>query len=282
MIPVQISMYTLVTRDFSLAESLEMAARAGFPAVDLRQGRSAEDAIHLSISITDAEAEAVRSQVEAVGLHTSGLTTYYHLGRTDPAEGQAEVDGLRRGFALAQILGARFVRCSGPRLDMGAGYEAAREAFRRQVDTLAADAEAAGVVLTVEQHGGTYFASAGQILDMYRGVGNDYTGIVYDPGNCFSEGYERPRVQVEMLAGLIKAVHVKNYMTVAGEGAQETLPCEARRLDQGLLDWADIVDRLRAAGFDGYLTLEDFWGGFGSVQEKLDWDAAYLSNLVAA
>jgi sugar phosphate isomerase/epimerase len=165
-------------------------------------------------------------------------------------------------------------------LDLGAGYEAARAAFRRQIDTLAPEAQAAGVTLTVEQHGGTYFSSAGQILDMYRGVGNDHTGIVYDPGNCFSEGYERPRVQVEMLAGLIKAVHVKNYMTVAGEGAQETLPCEARRLDQGLLDWADLVARLRAAGFDGYLTLEDFYGGFPTVPEKLGWDAAYLKSLI--
>ncbi len=278
---MQTSLYTLVTRDFSLEESLEMAARAGFPAVDLRQGRNAEDTIHLSISITDAEAEAVRGRVEAAGLHCSGLTTYYHVGKADPAEAQAELDGLRRGFALARILGAGRVRCSGPRLDFPAGYEAAREAFRRQIELLAPEAEAAGVILTVEQHGGTYFSSAGQILDLYRGVGNDYTGIVFDPGNCFSEGYERPGVQIEMLGKLIKAVHVKNYMTIAGEGAQETLPCEPRRLDQGLLDWADLVARLRAVGFDGYLTLEDFWGGFASVQEKLDWDAAYLNGLAA-
>ena len=65
-------MYTLVTRDFSLVESLEMAAKAGFPAVDLRQGRSADDTIHLSTSISDAEAEAVRGQVEAA--RSTGLT----------------------------------------------------------------------------------------------------------------------------------------------------------------------------------------------------------------
>ncbi len=275
------SLYTLVTREFTLQESLEMAVQAGFPAVDLRQGHNAEDTIHLSISISDAEAEAVRGLVEAAGLQVSGLTTYYHVGKTDPAEGQAELDGLRRGFALAGILGARFVRCSGPRLDFPGGYEAAREAFRRQVDTLAPEAQAAGVTLTIEQHGGTYFSSAGQILDMYRGVGNEYTGIVYDPGNCFSEGYERPWVQVEMLAKLIKAVHVKNYMTIVGEGSQETLPCEPRRLDEGLLDWGDIVSRLRAVGYDSYLTLEDFYGGFPSAQERLDWDAAYLNGLAA-
>ena len=278
---MQTSLYTLVTREFTLQESLEMAAQAGFPAVDLRQGHDADDSIHLRITISDAEAEAVRGMVEAAGLQVSGLTTYYQLGKTDPAEGQADLDGLRRGFALAGILGAPFVRCSGPRLDPESGYEASRGAFRRQIEVLAEDAQAAGVTLTVEQHGGTYFSSAGQIMDMYRGVGSDHTGIVYDPGNCFSEGYERPWVQVEMLGKLIKAVHVKNYMTIAGEGSQETLPCEPRRLDQGLLDWADLVARLRAVGYDGYLTLEDFWGGFPSAQERLDWDAAYLQGLAA-
>lgn len=278
---MQTSMYTLVTRDFSLDESLEMAAQAGFPAVDLRQGRSPEDSIHLAQAITDAEAEAVRGKVEAAGLHTSGLTTYYVVGRAEAAAGEAELAGLRRGFALAQILGAKFVRCSGPRLGEGAGYEQSREAFRRQVDEIAADAAAAQVTLTIEQHGSTYFSSAGQILDMMRGVGNDYVGIVYDAGNTLFEGFERPSVQVEMLASRIKAVHVKNYMPTSAEGMQETLPGEARRLDQGILDWAGIVGHLRVAGYNGYLTLEDFYGGFASAQEKLDWDAAYLNALAA-
>ena len=279
---MQISLYTLVTKDFSLAESLERAVKAGFPAVDLRQGRNAEDTVHLAQAITDAETEAVRAQVAAAGLAISGLTSYYSLGRTDPAEAQANLEGLRRSFALARILGTTRVRCSGVLINMEAGYETAREAFRRQVDEIAADAAATGVTLTIEQHGGTFFSSAGQILDMLRGVGNEYIGIVYDPGNCVYEGYERPSVQVEMLAHLIKAVHVKNAMPISSEAAQETLPAEARRLDQGLLDWKDIVARLRASGYDAYLTLEDFWGGFASAQEKLNWDAAYLKEIAAA
>jgi sugar phosphate isomerase/epimerase len=278
---MQTSLYTLVTKDFTLAESLEMAVKAGFPAVDLRQGRSAEDTVHLAQTISDAEAQAVRAQVEATGLAISGLTSYYSLGRTDPAEARVNLEGLRRSFALARILGTPRVRCSGVLVNMEAGYETAREAFRRQVEEIAADAAATGVTLTIEQHGGTFFSSAGQILDMLRGVGNEYIGIVYDPGNCLSEGFERPSVQVHMLAQLIKAVHVKNYMPIPAEAAQETLPAEARRLDQGLLDYVDIVARLRAVGFDGYLTLEDFYGGFASVQEKLDWDAEYLNGLAA-
>ncbi len=278
---MQISLYTLVTRDFSLEQSLEMAVKAGFPAVDLRQGRTPEDTVHLSQAVTDAEAEQVRRRVEAAGLHVSGLTTYYCLGKTDREEAAVELAGLRRGLALAQILGARFVRCSGPRQDFGAPYEAARGALRAQVAEIAGEAAQAGVTVTVEQHGGTLFASAGQILDMLRGVGNDYVGIVYDPGNCLSEGYENPKVQVDMLRMLIKAVHVKNGRPKSAEGPSEYLPCDQVRLDQGLLSWPAIVGYLREIGYEGYLTLEDFCPTFGSVQEKLDWDAAYLRGLLA-
>lgn len=278
---MQISLYTLVTRDFSLEESLEMAVKAGFPAVDLRQGRTPEDTVHLSQTITDGEAEQVRSRVEAAGLHVSGLTTYYCLGKTKPEEARVELAGLRRGLALARILGARFVRCSGPRQDFGAPYEAARAALRAQVQEIGEEAAQAGVTITIEQHGGTLFASAGQILDLLRGVTNEYVGVVYDPGNCLSEGYETPKVQVDMLRGLIKAVHVKNGMTKSAEGPCECLPCDQVRLDQGLLSWPAIVGYLRGIGYENYLTLEDFCPTFGSVQEKLEWDAAYLRGLLA-
>ncbi|HEY3396903.1 MAG TPA: sugar phosphate isomerase/epimerase family protein [Armatimonadota bacterium] len=278
---MQISLYTLITRELSLEESLEQAVAAGFPAVDLRQGRDAADTVHLSQSINDGEAEIVRGQVEAAGLHVSGLTSYYSLGKTDPALAQLHLEGLRRALQVAQLLGAKFLRCSGPLIDADSGYEKCREAFRRQVETISASAVSHGITLTIEQHGGAYFASAGQIVDMTRGLALDHVGIVFDPGNCLAEGYERPSVQEDMLLPLIKAVHVKNMMPHPSEGSQPTINAPATRLDEGMLDWPAIVAQLRAGGFDGYLTLEDFYGEFGSLAEKLSWDAQYLARLAA-
>ena len=276
---MQLSLYTLLTADFSLAESLEMARAAGFDAVDLRQGRDDTDPVHLSRQITDDEAEQVRKAVEAAGLHVSGLTTYYALGKPE-AEALAERQGLRRAFHLAQILGASFLRCSGPPIVPGVSYETTRSVFRQEVGEMSAAAALARVMLTIEQHPGTLFASAGQILDMLRGQPSQYLGIVFDPGNCLWEGYERPAAQVDMLHDLIRAVHVKNAMPHAVSGPAETIPAEATRLDQGLLDWPAILAQLKTLDYSGYLTLEDFYDGFGSVAEKLSWDVNYLRRLV--
>lgn len=277
---MRISLYTLITSDFSLPESVAMAAAAGCDAIDLRQGRDDTDLVHLPRAASDAEVRAARGVVEEAGLHVSGLTTYYVLGRVGP-EASADLDGLRHAFDLAAILGARCVRCSGPRLDLEAGYEASRAAFREQAIAMAAAATAAGVTLTVEQHSGSLFASAGQILDMLRGLEPPGLGIVYDPGNCLWEGYERPSVQLDMIGRWIHAVHVKNAMPQPAPGPAEAVPADSRRLDQGLLDWPAIVAGLARAGYDGYLTLEDFFGGFPSVAEKIAWDVAYLREALA-
>jgi sugar phosphate isomerase/epimerase len=146
---------------------------------------------------------------------------------------------------------------------------------------MSAKASMARVTLTLEQHPGYLFASAGQIMDMLRGLPSGNIGIVYDPGNCLWEGYERPSVQIDMLGGLIRALHVKNAMGLAAEGHPETLPADATRLDQGFLDWPAILTQLIAGGYSGYVTLEDFYGGFGSVAEKLAWDVAYLREQLA-
>ena len=277
---MQISLYTLITRDFSIGETLTMAKAAGFDAVDLRQGRDATDGVHLSRAITDTEAGQVRAAVSSVGLEVSGLTTYYRLGVTSMPVAQEELRGLRRAFAIAKILGARYVRCSGPPSGDNVTYEGARNAFRRHLDELAPVAEEARITLTIEQHGGSLFASAGQILDMLRGLDHPYLGIVYDPGNCLSEGFERPAVQIDMLGKLIRAVHVKNAMPQASEAPREAIHSPATRLDEGLLDWPAIVKQLASEADADFLTLEDFFDGFGSVEAKLGWDVAYLRRLL--
>ena len=277
---MELSLYTLLTNKFTLVESLKLAQAAGFDAVDLRQGRDDKDPVHLSRAITDPEVAEVRREVEAIGLQVSGLTTYYRLGMTHPPDAAAELRGLRRAFTIAHNLGARYLRCSGAPIGENVTYESARAAFRRQVEEVAPVAEEHRIVLTLEQHPGYFFASAGQILDMLRGLEHPYLGIVYDPGNTLWEGFERPAVQIDMLGNLIRAVHVKNAMPRPSEGPAETLPADPTRLDQGLLDWPALVAQLENQADAAYLTLEDFFDGFGSVERKLAWDVAYLRSLL--
>ncbi len=173
------------------------------------------------------------------------------------------------------------MRISSADYDRAYDYEVCRAAFRDQLMRVAEMAAEYGIIITPEQHGGRYVSSAGQCLDMLRGLEHPNLGLVFDPGNAVSEGFERPWVQVRMLGRWIKNVHVKNRMTAAGEiGQHARLGGGNVRVDEGVLEWNEIADELVAVGYDGYLTAEDF-AEFGSLAEKFAWNAQFLRGLAS-
>jgi sugar phosphate isomerase/epimerase len=273
-----ISLYTLLAREVSLEEAVRLAADAGFDAVDIRMR---EDGIHITPDISDAEACRIRWMVEDSGLHVSGLTTYWEVGKVDRTAASAEIDGIAMALDTAAALDAGFVRISSADYDRAYDYEVCRAAFRDQLMRVAEMAADYGIIITPEQHGGRYISSAGQCLDMLRGLEHPNLGLVFDPGNAVSEGFERPWVQVRMLGRWIKNVHVKNRMTAAGEiGQHARLGGGNVRVNEGVLEWNEIADELLAVGYDGYLTAEDF-AEFDSLAEKFAWNAQFLRGLAA-
>jgi len=273
---VQISLYTLLANTVSLDEAIQLTADAGFDAIDIRQR---EDGIHITHEISDAEALTISHKVEDAGLHVSGLTTYWEIGRVERDSALEQLDGLYRSMEVACALGASFVRVSSGDYKKEYSYEVCRAAFREQMMTVAEVAAEMDLVITPEQHGGRYIASAGQVMDMCRGLEHPNLGIVFDPGNSVSEGFERPWVQVRMMGGWIKQVHVKNRMTAAGDaGINERLPGGNCKVNEGVLNWDLIADELAAIGYCGYLICEDF-AEFPSLAEKFAWNADFLRGL---
>jgi len=274
----QISMYTLIGKDLSLEDCIKLTADSGFDAIDIRMR---DDGVHIMPDISDQEAEDVRKMVEDAGLHVSGLTTYWEAGKVDRTEARAELDGIARSLEVAKILGAGFMRISSGDYSREYDYEIHRAAFRDQIMRVAAMGAALDIIVTPEQHGGRYISSAGQCLDMLRGLEHPNLGIVFDPGNAVSEGFERPWVQVRMLGSWIKNVHVKNRMCAEGEaGNHARLPGGNVRIPDGVLDWDEIADELVGVGYDGYLTCEDF-ANFDSLEEKFKWNADFLRGLAS-
>lgn len=276
---MELSLYTLVTQDFSLEESVEMAAEAGYQAVDIRQS---EDGCHITPDVTDSKLEQIRGMVEDAGLQASGVTTYWQVGIPDTKEAGRHQEGLRRGCQIAQILDAPLLRCSAADLDLDTGYETQRQLLRDQLMQAAEYGAEYDVTINFEQHSRTMGASAGQILDLTRGLPLDYIGVVYDPGNTMVEGFERAPNQIEMLRHLIKAVHVKNLTVESTTEPEECFPFNCVPLDSGFLQWPAIINQLKEIGYDGYLTLEELvlHDRFDSVREMIAWDAQYLQSLL--
>lgn len=166
-----------------------------------------------------------------------------HLTTADDARRAADVEDIRQWADAALFLGAPMVRffCgSGKELDDGgpALYDKVRKAM---VQVAAIGAER-GIVMALENHGGT---TAEQILSLHRDVGSDYLKLTLDTGNFppTSQATEEKYDQIAQCAPLASIVHAK-FFNVKPNGADADF------------DWPRIAGIMAKAGFGGFLSIE--------------------------
>lgn len=272
------SVYTLVGMNDTLKDVIKLSKEIGYDAIDIRM---CDDGIHILPEIKEEDVKNIKKLCEDTEIEISGLTSYYKIGLTDRNERDKTLDKIKKAMEIVNLLGAKFLRVSASDIDFKTGYEKQREIFREDCLLVSDIARKVKVVVTIEQHSLSMAASAGQILDLMRGIDNSHIGIVYDPGNTVFEGYERVNVQIEMLKHLIKNVHLKNCIIKGGTFTEEGwLPSEVTKIDKGVLNWKEIILNLKKNGYDGFLTLEDFSEANWALRERLEYNYRYIKSLI--
>jgi sugar phosphate isomerase/epimerase len=95
------------------------------------------------------------------------------------------------------------------------------------------------------------------------------------------EGYEDWRMGMELLGPYLAHVHLKNtrWDTVGTRATGEAeWKASAAAIDQGIIDFRQFMADLRAVGYDGWCSFEDF-SESGTTEEKLRRDIAYMRSL---
>jgi L-ribulose-5-phosphate 3-epimerase len=118
------------------------------------------------------------------------------------------------------------------------------ECQRRWIDEMqkaARAAEAAGVVLCLENVGRGCGKSAEDLLALVAGIDSPVVRTYYDPGNACAFGHDAVE-EIRALAEVIGVVHIKDR--------------EADLLGDGIVDIPGCVETLREVGYDGWLILE--------------------------
>ena len=113
---------------------------------------------------------------------------------------------------------------------------------------LAPDAEAAGVVIGLENVWNKFLLSPLEMRDFLDKVGSDYVKAYFDIGNVVVNGY--PEHWIRILGSRIARVHVKDFRTIVGNinGFVDLLG--------GDVNFPEVVKALREVGYDSYLTAE--------------------------
>ena len=264
---MKLSVYTLVCPEFTLEEAAAAIAALGVEGIEWRVGRVAENTRcdlrdperfwsanrGATLPIDDLE-NAAREAARITS--DNGLTVSFLAGWADPSDAEA----VRLQMAAAQILGAPAIRVGpggGDADDVNALFDAGRQSWD-EVEELA---RSMSVKAVVEIHHEGLIPSASAARRFIEGRDPDCCGVLYDPGNMAFEGYERPEYALQVIRPWLAHVHVKNarpHIVGADEHRFLQWSYSSCSLREGIVDWPGQVAALREAGYDGWLSLEDF------------------------
>lgn len=228
------------------------AKRAGFDAVHYNFSCSGLPA--LPERVDAAHCAAIVEAARQTGIAIAGISGTYNMAHPDA---QVRAEGARRlrvVIAAAAEIGAPLVTlCSGTRDAQdqwrghpeNAGAAAWADMIAAMRDALAA-AEAHGVDLGIEPELANVVSDATQARRLLAALPSPRLRIVLDPANLFETAPDATRRAlihdaIARLGPRIGMAHAKDRAPDGGFVAA----------GQGVVDFADVIARLRDAGFDG-------------------------------
>ena len=149
---------------------------------------------------------------------------------------------------------------------------------------LIGEAKKAGVRPCIELHMGTPYPSASGICAFLKGIPPEDVGVLYDPGNMVYEGWEAAAVGLNLLGPYLAEVHVKNSKWVPDSddprGVRTWKPVAAH-LEDGCVNWAQIIEKLKLHGYKGWL-IEEGHTAERDTYTRLKMAHELLSRLIKA
>lgn len=244
-----------------LRQCLELAAKAGFDAVELNYDLEGD----ISPEASAADLRKIGDTARGLGLEISGLCSFlfwpYPLTSND-------ADRRRKGADLAKkmIRAARDLGTDNLLVVPGAVYIPwAPEdtpvpndvCHRRSVEAITAvlpEAEACGVSLNIENIiASGFLMTPAEMIEFVDSFKNPLVNVHFDTGNVMQ--YQFPEHWIRLLGKRIRNVHLKEYSKLAG--TQFTLESFRPLLD-GTTDWPAVLEAFDQVGYRGYLTFEYF------------------------
>ena len=269
----------IVHKTMTLSEWIDKAAELGVDGLEMHNLFFA--------GMGEAGLDRVIEQCRARRLALPMMCFSPDFTQPDPAKRREELEKQKAAIDLTVRLGGKFCRTlSGqdrPGLDRKQAVGWCVEMIRQAVDYGAER----GIVLNIENHykDGYWeypeFALKSEtFLDIIGQIDSPFFGVNFDPSNTIVAG-EDPLDLLRQIKSRVVTMHASDRYLEGGTLA------DLRRLDrdplhgyarilrhgvigQGLNDYDAIFSELRAAGFDGWISIEDGMNGMDELRQSAD------------
>jgi sugar phosphate isomerase/epimerase len=281
---MKISVTTVMLPHLDLKQTCELLKKLGYDGMELRVRRF--------------PAERANETPSPWGRHLTDLSPDNILERADEVKSIAKEYGIEiAAFASAcdasdldhaRLLaeGAKAVGCPAIRLGCR-GYngtvnynELYDEAVRNYEKALEITRQY-GVKVLVETHGGTIHVSASLAHRIVSNFDAKDIGVIYDPQNMVSDGYETTQLAIELLGDYLAHIHAGGHKPVPNPPNEKgiiTWSWPGCPMAEGLYDYSKMVSALRKVNYKYFISIEDFRGEI-SAEERLDECIKFLRSL---
>jgi sugar phosphate isomerase/epimerase len=258
----RVGLSTKVVVDRSMREAAEIAARCGYSGLEIFGVPN-----HLPPETTIAEARALRSMLDDLGLATVTICSYVGgFAESSDAEAERELVTFRHYLEIADVLGCDMIRLWADKLGRSVGRPREDHWLRaaHYLARAADDALDAGRRILLENHL-SMTVSVEMTLRLIRLIDRPNVVVNFDPGNMFLAGEAYGRAATLRLRPYIGNVQVKeghkapeaaapngavHDATLSRGGSYDVL------LGEGNMDHMSYLGPLLESGYDGYYMAE--------------------------
>lgn len=237
---MRIAFSTISCPDYTFAQIAEAVRQYGYDGVELyalEGGRLTAEVL------AERVGEAKR---ELADIPIVCLNSWARLSDPDPVA-RAEQEALvGRALELAAELGCPLVKSFGGELPDGPAPSDVFDYMGESIGRIVARGRALGVGLVVETHDG--FCAGRRLAELLERVDDDYFGALWDVHHPYRVG-ESVSETDNLIGSRVRHAHVKDAVR-DGDGWRFTL------LGEGELPVAAMIERLRAWGFDGCVSVD--------------------------
>lgn len=234
----RISACNYPVRDRDLDSTFALIRQSGVTKIDLWGGLP-----NYSNDPEECDVAALKQKAKEHGLQIANLGTYPG-GKLLDVGPEAELVEMQRAIDNAAFLGARSIRVSPGKGEDPAIIGELTPFFQHS----AAYAEANGVFLGMENHGGSIAGNPDACLRLCSAVGSAHFGVLFEPANLMHCGVGY-REAYQVFGAHVTHIHVKDSHVVDGK-------YERTMLGEGDIDYAWVVDAMERDGYAGDYALE--------------------------
>ncbi|MCL2088336.1 MAG: sugar phosphate isomerase/epimerase [Oscillospiraceae bacterium] len=300
---------TVCLGNMPLREKAEFAAKTRFTALEVAAWPKRNDRDYSSCDIdaenlTQQEADEIKKYMAELGLEISSLAYYDNNLHSDPALRAAIGGHLRKVIDAAAMLGVELVGTFVGR-NSNLGFKENFDEFQQVFGGHVKYAKSKGVKIMIENcqmfgwlgdgYPGTISHTPEQFREMFRRVPDDNFGLNFDPSHFVPQYIDYIKA-IDEFKDRIFHFHAKD-----AEILPENLYSYGvynRRLNHddnsgywryrmpslGQVDWDAVISHLKAAKYDGTISIEHedrlYEGTAEKVKEGLELGYKFLSELV--